>query len=159
MFNLGVNIRQANLRDYKYISSISKELHLYHAMNRPDIYKERRKSIYKSYFNELLKEEDVEISVITLDEKIIGYAIIKYVNLKNIDLLRDKYYAYIEEICIKQDFRRRGFGKILFEHIYKRVKENGVDTLELGVWSFNKEALAFYREMGMVEKTIRMEKK
>lgn len=127
--------------------------------NRPDIYKEARKTIYKNFFNELLKDEDIEVLVITLDEKILGYAIVRYVDLKDVDLLKDKYYAYIDEICIRENFRRKGFGKILFNYIYDLVKSKGVDTLELGVWSFNKEALEFYKAMGMVEKNIRMEKK
>ncbi|MGG7142985.1 N-acetyltransferase family protein [Clostridium nigeriense] len=155
----GVNIRLAKLSDYRNISSISKELHLYHVKNRPDIYKEARKTIYRTYFNELLKDREIEILVITLDEKIVGYAIVRYVDLKNVDLLKDKYFAYIDEICIREDFRRQGLGKNLFEYIYKLVKSKGVDTLELGVWSFNKSALEFYKAMGMVEKNIRMEKK
>lgn len=80
-------------------------------------------------------------------------------DLKNIDLLKDRYYAYIDEICIKETFRRQGLGKILFEYIYNLVKNKGADSLELGVWSFNKVALEFYKAMGMVEKNIRMEKK
>ena len=155
----GVNIRLAKVRDYKSICSISKELQVYHLKNRPDIYKEERKTIYKRYFNELLKEEDVEVLVITLDEKIVGYSIIRYVDLKNIDLLKDRYYAYIDEICIKEGFRRQRLGKVLFEYIYTLIKNKGVDALELGVWSFNKSAIDFYRAMGMVEKNIRMEKK
>jgi len=81
------------------------------------------------------------------------------VDLKNIDLLKDRYYAYIDEICIKETFRRQGLGKILFEYIYNLVKNKGAESLELGVWSFNKVALEFYKAMGMVEKNIRMEKK
>ena len=72
---------------------------------------------------------------------------------------RDRYYAYIDEICIKETFRRQGLGKILFEYIYNLIKNKGAESLELGVWSFNKVALKFYKAMGMVEKNIRMEKK
>lgn len=156
---MGVNIRYAKLSDYKNISRISKELHLYHVKNRPDIYKESRKAIYKRYFNELLKDEDIEVLVITLENKIVGYAIVRYLEVKDIELLNNRYYAYIDEICIRECFRRKGYGKILFDYIYNLVKSKGVDTLELGVWSFNKVALDFYKAMGMVEKNIVMEKK
>lgn len=155
----GVDIRVAKMKDYKSLCNISKELHLYHVKNRPDIYKEERKPICKSYFNEILKDNEIEVIVITIDEKVVGYTIIRYVILKNIDLLKDRYYAYIDEICIKETFRRQGLGKILFEYIYNLVKNKGADSLELGVWSFNKVALEFYKAMGMVEKNIRMEKK
>ena len=153
-----VEIRHANLKDYKDISSISKELHVYHLKNRPDVYKETRKTICKAYFNELLRDEYVEILVITLDKNIIGYALVRYIEIKDFDLLRDKYFAYIDEICIKENFRRMGFGKILFDYIYDLVKANGAESLELGVCFFNKSAIEFYKSMGMIEKTIRMEK-
>lgn len=155
---MGINIRVAKVKDYKSICNISKELHLYHVKNRPDIYKQERKPIYKSYYNEILKD-NIEVIVITVDDKVVGYTIIRYVDLKNIDLLKDRYYAYIDEICIKETFRRQGLGKILFEYIYNLIKNKGAESLELGVWSFNKVALKFYKAMGMVEKNIRMEKK
>ena len=79
--------------------------------------------------------------------------------IKNIDLLKNRYYAYIDEICIRKNFRRQGLGKILFEYIYSLVKDKAVDSLELGVWSFNKEAVEFYKAMGMTVKNLRMEKK
>lgn len=82
----------------------------------------------------------------------------RYIEINNMELLKDKYFAYIDEICIKEGFRRRGFGKILFNKIYEMVKSNGAESLELGVWGFNKSAIEFYKSMGMVEKTIRMEK-
>ncbi|WP_294362525.1 GNAT family N-acetyltransferase [uncultured Clostridium sp.] len=156
---MGINIRVAKVKDYKSICNISKELHLYHVKNRPDIYKQERKPIYKSYYNEILKDNNIEVIVITVDDKVVGYTIIRYVDLKNIDLLKDRYYAYIDEICIKETFRRQGLGKILFEYIYNLIKNKGAESLELGVWSFNKVALKFYKAMGMVEKNIRMEKK
>lgn len=155
----GIDIRAAKIRDYKSICNISKELHIYHVQNRPDIYIEERKPICKCYFNEILKGNEIEVIVVTVEDKVVGYTIIRYVDLRNIDLLKDRYYAYIDELCIKESFRRQGLGKILFEYVYNLVKNKGADALELGVWSFNKVALEFYKAMGMVEKNIRMEKK
>ena len=125
---MGINIRVAKVKDYKSICNISKELHLYHVKNRPDIYKQERKPIYKSYYNEILKD-NIEVIVITVDDKVVGYTIIRYVDLKNIDLLKDRYYAYIDEICIKETFRRQGSGKILFEYIYNLIKNKGAESL------------------------------
>ncbi|WP_411170657.1 GNAT family N-acetyltransferase [Clostridium sp. MB05] len=152
-------MRNAKLADYKYISNISKELHIFHVKNRPDIYKEVSKTIYKSYFKELLNDENVEVIVITKDKKIVGYTITRYVELKNMNLLNDKFFAYIDEICIKENYRRQGLGRILFNYLYDLVKSKGAETLELGVWSFNETSIEFYKAMGMVEKNIRMEKK
>ncbi|MCR1952420.1 GNAT family N-acetyltransferase [Clostridium sp. DSM 100503] len=152
-------MRHAKLEDYKYISNISKELHIFHVKNRPDIYKEASKTMCKSYFKELLNDEDIEIIVIVKNKKIVGYTMIRYIEIKNMDLLNDKFFAYIDEICIKESSRRQGLGRMLFDYTYDLVKSNGAEALELGVWSFNEGAIGFYKAMGMVEKNIRMEKK
>lgn len=88
-----------------------------------------------------------------------GYTIIRYIEIKNIDLLQDKFFAYIDEICIDERNRREGLGRMLFDYSYDLVKFNGAEGLELGVWSFNEKAIRFYKAMGMIEKNIRMEKK
>jgi diamine N-acetyltransferase len=97
--------------------------------------------------------------VIKKDNKIVGYAIIRFIELKNMDLLNDKFFAYIDEICIKESNRGQGLGRELFDYSYNLVKRNGAESLELGVWSFNENAIGFYKAIGMVEKNIRMEKK
>lgn len=74
------------------------------------------------------------------------------------DLLKDKFFAYIDEICIAKDNRKHGLGRKLFEYSYDLVKSNGAQSLELGVWSFNKNAIEFYRAMGMTIRNVRMEK-
>ena len=127
--------------------------------NRPDIYKKVSKTIYKAYFRELLSDKNIEFLVIKKDNKIVGYAIIRFIELKNMDLLNDKFFAYIDEICIKESNRGQGLGRELFDYSYNLVKRNGAESLELGVWSFNENAIGFYKAIGMVEKNIRMEKK
>lgn len=84
---------------------------------------------------------------------------IRYIEVKNMDLLNDNFFAYMDEICIKESNRRQGLGRMLFDYSYDLVKSNGAESLELGVWSFNENAIGFYRAIGMVEKNIRMEKK
>ncbi|MDZ7542829.1 GNAT family N-acetyltransferase [Clostridium perfringens] len=75
--------------------------------------------------------------VIIQNKKIVGYTITRYVELKNMYLLNDKFFAYIDEICIKENYRRQGLGRILFNYLYDLVKSKGAESLELGVWSFN----------------------
>lgn len=132
---------------------------MFHVKNRPDIYKQARKTMYKWYFKELLNDENVEIIVITQEKNIVGYTTIRYINIKNMDLLNDKFFAYIDEICIKESSRGKGFGRMLFNYSYDLVKKNGAEGIELGVLSFNERAIGFYKAMGMVEKNIRMEKR
>lgn len=108
---------------------------------------------------ELLSNKSIEFIVILKEKEIVGYSIIRYTEIINMNLINDRYFAYMEEICIGGEHRGQGLGKILFNYCYDLVKDKGAEGLELGVWSFNKSAIEFYKSMGMVEMTIRMEKK
>ena len=52
-----------------------------------------------------------------------------------------------------------GIGKRLFERCKEKAKALHCKNMDLGVFSFNREAIAFYEHCGMTERTRRMEYK
>ena len=53
--------------------------------------------------------------------------------------------GHIHSTAVKQSYRRRGFGKMLFMHALRRVNKG----LWLEVRSRNRGAIAFYKRLGM----------
>jgi GNAT superfamily N-acetyltransferase len=53
-------------------------------------------------------------------------------------------YTRIEEIVVRSDQRRGGAGRALLMAVRDWAKAKGAQSLELGVYAFNAEALAFY---------------
>ena len=53
--------------------------------------------------------------------------------------------GHIHSTAVKKSYRRRGLGKLLFMHALRRVKK----SLWLEVRSRNREAIEFYKRLGM----------
>ena len=65
----------------------------------------------------------------------------------------------IDEMCINEQFRKKGIGKKLFEDVKNYAKEINANYIELMVWDFNQSAMKFYEKMGMKTRIKRMEYK
>jgi len=56
----------------------------------------------------------------------------------------------ISELYVKQNRKRMGIGGLLFRYALDDLQENGCESAELGCFSENHSALAFYRKMNGV---------
>ena len=56
--------------------------------------------------------------------------------------------AWISISINNKNYRGIGIGKIVFDHIIHKCKQLGVTSIELGVFEFNKIAIAFYEKLG-----------
>ncbi|MDU4938097.1 MAG: GNAT family N-acetyltransferase [Clostridium sp.] len=79
--------------------------------------------------------------------------------VSNQPVLKDRRVGHLDVLCVDEMYRKRGIGKKLCDEIIFRLREKGVVSLELMVWSFNKEAINFYESIGMVERNKVMEYK
>ena len=57
-------------------------------------------------------------------------------------------YAEVEELGVDPQYRRRGAGRALIDGARTYAREHGMERLELNMWSFNVDALAFYESVG-----------
>lgn len=60
----------------------------------------------------------------------------------------DEGKGIIEEVFVRQPWRRRGIGRSLLVHALTYLKEQGLDTAQLAVSAGNEAALALYRAAG-----------
>ncbi|MGL5766203.1 MAG: GNAT family N-acetyltransferase, partial [Sarcina sp.] len=93
----------------------------------------------------------------TTTKKLVGYSEIERISLKNRRLLKNKNITMIESFCISNSYTKQGLGKMLFNHIIEDAKKNESDLIQLVVWDFNKDAIKFYKALGMTNRNIRME--
>ena len=63
----------------------------------------------------------------------------------------------VEKIGVDKNFRRNGYGRILINAIKKKAKQENCNRIELNCWSFNKNAIKFYRKIGMKVQKLTME--
>lgn len=152
-------IRQGKREDYEYVAMIVKELHSFHVKGRPDIYKDSDVPLNKDYYNMLIESGLHQVFVLEKSNNIIGYCIIEIKETPTREGLVTKKFVFINDLCIKNNYKGNGYGRLLFKEVRHYAKSVGGETLELGVWNFNKEAIEFYKHMGMNIRNIRMELK
>ena len=90
--------------------------------------------------------------VIIDNNMIVGYLsyVIKNTNSKKLD---------IDELVIKEDYRKKGLGKLLIQEAKNIAINNNCDRIELNCWLFNKNAIDMYEHIGFDRQRIIYEMK
>uniref|UniRef100_A0A914WUM1 N-acetyltransferase domain-containing protein n=1 Tax=Plectus sambesii TaxID=2011161 RepID=A0A914WUM1_9BILA len=57
-------------------------------------------------------------------------------------------FIHMEDLYVRPDFRKKGYGKALWSEIAKLSKEKGMTRLEWSVLNWNTNAIDFYKQMG-----------
>lgn len=149
-----MKIRGMETRDYAAYCALMAELHGIHRAARPDIYAPAPALPDEAAFAEMLKDE---IGLVCEDAGgVIGLAVMR-VRTYAAPAVKTHTTGWIEDICVKQEARGRGAGRLLYEALMREAKRAGLERVELNVWAFNEEARAFYEHMGMGERSRVME--
>ena len=90
-------------------------------------------------------------------DKPIAYTIITIKNTVERPILIPKKVVYMDDFGVDQTFRGKGLGKVFFGKIVEYAKTIEADSLELGVWEFNEDAIKFYESMNLKTKSRLME--
>lgn len=134
------------------------QVHMLHRQERSDIYKNTDPIDEESYIEELSNSNNIYI-VAELKNKIVGICFASIKEIENNKVMKNRRVLYIENICIDKDIRKKGIGKKLYKEMLKYAEEQKVDSIELMVWEFNKNAISFYENLGMTIKNLRYEQK
>jgi ribosomal protein S18 acetylase RimI-like enzyme len=148
-----MNIRLATEKDCAQVLLIAKEVQTYHRSNRPDIFTDIEPYSKDFYFS-LLNENSTFLYVACDDnDTAIAYCIISLHNYSNIVMLNRRSILMIDDLSVKDEYKRNGIGTSLFQFINEFGKEKSVNAIELSVWHFNDEANKFFQAMGMESKS------
>jgi GNAT superfamily N-acetyltransferase len=152
-----MNIRNANIMDIESILSLEDQVFELHIKARPDWI--GKKPLNHDYIKSIIEGNNGKVFLIENNNEIIGHCIIFIYEIKNHHIFHDMINIVIDDLCIKEQYRKKGFGKKLFEEVKIYAKEIGARNIELTVWEFNKNAKLFYEHLGMKTKQIKMELK
>jgi len=62
--------------------------------------------------------------------------------------IRGRHGIYLEDLFVRPEFRAKGIGKALLQHLARRCVDEGLVRLEWWVFDWNEPALKFYRSIG-----------
>ncbi len=82
----------------------------------------------------------------TDDGEVAGFALY----FQNFSTWTGKPGLYLEDLFVRPEFRRHGFGKALLVELARTCIERGYGRFEWSVLDWNEPAIAFYRSLGAV---------
>ena len=140
-------VRIARLGDAERINELRRQVNDLHVAGRPNHFKagfgeELQKHVYM-YLTDSIGYAAVDEE----DGQITGMVMVDYIDRPESPYRYAERFAHIAEICVDEQYRRRGVGKRLLDFVKADAKEKGFSRIELDVWAFN-DALAFYEAEG-----------
>ena len=126
-----------------------------HASLRPDLFQSGTTKYNKEQLLEKLNDDNSPIYVAVINEEVVGYAMTQIHPSKSPAF--PKTIFYLDDLCVDEAYRHQGIGETLFYYIKEEAKNRGCYELTLNAWLDNKNALTFYKKMGMKERTVIME--
>lgn len=149
-------IREAKRKDIEEISTILLEVADLHEKGRTDVFKTKTLEEIKKYISKSLIDNNSKL-IVYEEENILGVIIYKTKIVENHKSLKNSKILWIDEIGVKEGYKKHGIGKKLMLYAKEEAKKDNCDRLELNCWSFNKNAIEFYKKIGMKEQRINLE--
>jgi GNAT superfamily N-acetyltransferase len=84
--------------------------------------------------------------LVEVDGEIAGMAIW----FLNYSTWQGKHGIYLEDLFVKPEYRGRGYGKALLQHLAQLCNERGYGRFQWWVLDWNSPAIEFYRSLGAV---------
>ena len=94
------------------------------------------------------KDPEQFIAVAEKDGTICGFAVLHHINRSETPFMKERDFLDIDEFCVDEAFRRLGIASEMIAFIREFAKEKGFHRIELNMWEFNRDALAFYEAAG-----------
>ncbi|NMM51078.1 GNAT family N-acetyltransferase [Paenibacillus aquistagni] len=156
---MNVQIRRAKTSDYENVSRLIRQVHRLHVHARPDIYEDSDYPMERDYYEYIVHLSRFQIWVVEQesDKKLIAYAMTRVNEEASRPIFRTRKILIIDDLCVDEDRRSQGLGRMLWEHILAYAEEVQAESIELGVSEFNREAILFYEHLGMKTRSRRME--
>lgn len=99
----------------------------------------------KNAYSDEIKNSVANYKVITVDDKCIAYG--------GFWKILDE--GHITNICVKKEFRKKGYGKMLMDALIQEAKNQGVRAMTLEVRVSNLGAIKLYENCGFISAGVR----
>lgn len=152
-------IRSAEEKDLAKIRELLHQVCQVHAEGRPDLFKAGGIKYTEEELKEIFRDKNRPVFVAVQDGQVAGYAFCMLEETKETTSTWPVKTLYIDDLCVDEQFRGRGIGRMLYNRTLEAAAALGCDRLTLHAWNFNSPAFSFYEKLGMTPLVTTMEQK
>ncbi len=146
-------VRFAKESELDRVNELRKQVNDIHVEGKPDVFKPGFGQELRDFVKVIWNDPEQEIVVAEDDGVICGFAVLHHINKPENPFMKERDFIDIDEFCVDKDHRRKGAASEMVSFIKKFAREKGFKRIELNMWEFNQNALAFYEAAGF--KTFR----
>ena len=150
---ISVRIRLAGEEDLDGVNALRKQVNDLHVAGKPEVFKPGFSEQLRDFIRVIWNDPEQEIAVAEQDGDICGFAVLHHIRKPENPFMYERDFLDIDEFCVDEKHRRQGVATALVDFIRGYAKEKGFHRIELNMWEFNQNALAFYEAAGF--KTFR----
>ncbi len=151
-------IRKAVFSDIKKINKLLYEVQKIHSDTRPDLFRSGAKKYTDEQLKSIFENDQTPVFVFDNNDEILGYVFCIFKQELNSNTLTPIKTLYIDDLCVDENSRGHHIGTSLYKYVVEFAKENDCYNVTLNVWANNKNAIEFYKSIGLAIQKIGMEK-
>lgn len=141
-------VRWARENELERVNELRMQVNTLHVAGKPEVFKPGFPEELRNYIYAIHKDPEQFIVVAEKDGTICGFAVLHHINRPENPFMKERDFLDIDEFCVDEAFRRQGIASEMIAFIREFAKEKGFHRIELNMWEFNQEALAFYEAAG-----------
>lgn len=156
-----IKIRKPNLKDLPQLIPLWQKQYAYHHDLDSDYYVSNSAQLdekFKKYLTKAIEKDDPYILVAEKEGKLVGFVTYEKAEADYFDTNFTEH-GDILELFVENTYRKKGIGKLLMDTVEKIFKDQGLDIINLQCSTFNKNALSFYKNLGLVNRQSLLYKK
>ena len=141
-------VRFAREEDLERVNELRKQVNDLHVSGRGDIFKAGFPDELRDYIYAIFCDPWREIAVCERNGSICGYAVLNHIIRPETPFMYERDSLDIDEFGVDEACRRQGIATEMMTFIRDYAKAEGFERIELNMWEFNQDALAFYEKVG-----------
>lgn len=143
-----MQVRFAMENELDRINELRRQVNDIHVAGKPDVFKPGFSKELRDHIYTIWNDPEQKIVITLKDGVICGFAVLHHIRRPENPFMYERDFLDIDEFCVDEDHRRQGIASAMIDFIRLHAKEEGFHRIELNMWEFNRDALAFYEAAG-----------
>ena len=141
-------VRFAKEHELNRVNELRKQVNDLHVAGKPEIFKPGFPEELREFVHSIWNDPDKAIVVAKREGEICGFAVLHHIVRPETPFMFVRDYLDVDEFGVDEAHRREGVAMEMIAFIRAYAKEAGFSRIELNMWEFNHDALAFYEAVG-----------